>query len=159
MAYYVFLHRQCSSIIKWAVISFLYFQVLDTLLPWFFFFIITEWQIWTHVSFAPQFSSAQFSRSVMSDSLQPHEPQHARPPCLSPTPGVHQTHVHQVGDAIQPSHPLLSLSPPALNLSQHRGLFQWVSSSHQVARVLECGVIFLFTFLSQHHGWQLTDAK
>ena len=48
-----------------------------------------------------------------------------------------QTQVHWVGDAIQPSHPLLSLSPPALNLSQHQGLFQWVSSSHQVAKVLE----------------------
>ena len=43
-----------------------------------------------------------------------------------------QTHVHQVGDAIQPSHPLLSPSPPAFNLSQHQGLFQWVGSSHQV---------------------------
>ena len=42
-----------------------------------------------------------------------------------------QTHVHWVGDAIQPSHPLLSLSPPALNISQHQGLFKWVSSSHQ----------------------------
>ena len=41
-----------------------------------------------------------------------------------------QTHVHWVGDAIQPSHPLLSLSPPALNLSQNQGLFKWVSSSH-----------------------------
>ena len=48
-----------------------------------------------------------------------------------------QTHVHRVGDTIQPSHPLLSPSPPTFNLSQHWGLFQWVSSSHQVARVLE----------------------
>ena len=48
-----------------------------------------------------------------------------------------QTHVHWVGDAIQPSHPLLSSSPPALNLSQHQSLFKWVSSSHQVAKVLE----------------------
>ena len=47
-----------------------------------------------------------------------------------------ETHVHQVGDAIQPSHPLLSPSPPALNLSQHQGLFQWVSSSQEVAKVL-----------------------
>ena len=44
-----------------------------------------------------------------------------------------QTHVHRVGDAIQPSPPLSSPSPPALNLSQHQGLFQWVSSSHQLA--------------------------
>ena len=73
----------------------------------------------------------------MSDSLRPHEPQHARPPCPSPTPRVYPNHVHWVGDAIQPSHPLSSPSPPALNLSQHQGLFQWVSSSHQVAKVLE----------------------
>ena len=48
-----------------------------------------------------------------------------------------QTHVHWVGDVIQPSHPLLSSSPPAFNLSQHQGLFKWVSSSHLVAKVLE----------------------
>ena len=48
-----------------------------------------------------------------------------------------QTHVFWVGDAIQLSHPLSSPSPPALNLSEHQGLFQWVSSSHQVAKVLE----------------------
>ena len=48
-----------------------------------------------------------------------------------------QTHVHWVSDAIQPSHPLSSPSPPALNLSQHQGLFQWVSSSHQVMKVSE----------------------
>ena len=47
-----------------------------------------------------------------------------------------QTHVHQVGDAILPSHPLSSLSPPAFNLSQHQGLFQGVTCSHQVAKVL-----------------------
>ena len=67
------------------------------------------------------FSSVQFSRSVMSDSLQPHELQHARPPCPSPTPGVH---VHRVSNAIQPSHPLSSPSPPAPNPSQHQSLFQ-----------------------------------
>ena len=49
-------------------------------------------------------------------------------------PQFTQTHVHWVGDTIQPSHPLSSPSPPALNLSQHQGLFKWVSSSHQVAR-------------------------
>ena len=48
-----------------------------------------------------------------------------------------QTHVHWVGDAIQPSHLLSSPSPPALNLSQHQGLFQWVGSLHQVAKLLE----------------------
>ena len=52
----------------------------------------------------------QFSRSVMSDSLRSHGLQHARPPCLSPTTGVAQTHVHRVSNAIQPSHPLSSFS-------------------------------------------------
>ena len=50
---------------------------------------------------------------------------------------IAQTHFHWVGEAIQPSHPLLSPSPPAFNLSQHQGLSQWVCSSHQVAKVLE----------------------
>ena len=83
------------------------------------------------------FSSVQVSCSVMSDSLQPHG---LSKPCL---PVYHQlvefaeTHVYWVSDAIQPSHPLLSPSLPAFNLSQHQGLFQWVRSSHQVAKVLE----------------------
>ena len=51
-------------------------------------------------------------------------------------PEFTQTHVHRVSDAAQPSHPLLSPSPPAFNLPQHQGLFQRVSSSHQVAKVL-----------------------
>ena len=61
---------------------------------------------------------------------------------LEPT----QTHVHWVRDAIQPSHPLLSPSPPAPNPSQHQGLFQWVSSSHEEAKVLE--------FQPQHQSFQ-----
>ena len=52
-------------------------------------------------------------------------------------PELAQTHVHWIGDAIQPSHPLLPPSPPAFSLSQHQGLFQWMGSEHQVAKVLE----------------------
>ena len=52
-------------------------------------------------------------------------------------PEFTQTHVHRVSDAIQPSHPLSSPSPPASNPSQHQSLFQWVNSSHEVAKVLE----------------------
>ena len=87
----------------------------------------------------------QFScHSVLSDSLWPNGLKHARPPCPSPTQT--QTHVHQVSDAIQPPHPLSSASPPAFNLSQHQGLFQWVGSSHQVAKVLK--------FQVQHQSFQ-----
>ena len=82
-------------------------------------------------------SSVQFSLSVVSNSSWPHGLQHGRLPSPSPTPELTQTHVHWVGDAIQPSHPLSLPSPPTFNLSQHQGLFQWVSSSHQVAKVLQ----------------------
>ena len=58
-------------------------------------------------------------------------------PVLYPLLELAQTHVHLVGDAIQPSHPLLSPSPPAFNLSQHQGLFHSVGFLHQVAKVLE----------------------
>ena len=64
--------------------------------------------------------SFQFSCSVMSGSLRPHELQHARPPCPSQLPEFTQTHVHRVSDAIKPSHPLSSPSPPAPNPSPHQ---------------------------------------
>ena len=59
-----------------------------------------------------------------------------------------QTHVHRVGDAIQSSHPLSSPSPPAPDASEHQGLFQWISSSHEVAKVL--------VFQPQHQSFQWT---
>ena len=75
--------------------------------------------------------------------------------CSTPGLPVHhqlpesiQTDVHWVSDAIQPSHPLSSSSPPALNLSQYQGLFKWVNSEHQVAKVLE--------FQLQHQSFQWT---
>ena len=67
-------------------------------------------------------------------------------PVYHQLPEFIQTHVHWVGDAIQPSHPLSSPSPPAFNLSQHQGLFKWVSSVHPVAKVLE--------FQLQHQSFQ-----
>ena len=85
------------------------------------------------------FNSVQFS-SVSQSCLTLCYPMDCSTPGL---PAYYQhleltlTHVHRVGDAIWPSHPLSSPSPPAFNLSQHQGLFQWVSSSHQVAKVLE----------------------
>ena len=90
-----------------------------------------------------QFSSVAQSCLTLCDSMD----------CSTLSFSVHhqlleltQTHVHQAGDAIQQSHPLSSLSLPTFNLSQHQGLFQWVSSSHQVAKVLE--------FQLQHQSFQ-----
>ena len=84
-------------------------------------------------------SSVQFSPVVQS-CLTLCDPMNRSTPGLPvhhQLPESTQTHVHWVGDAIHPSRPLSSPSPPALNLSQHQGLFKWVSSSHQVAKVLE----------------------
>ena len=95
-------------------------------------------------------TSVQFS-SVTQPCLTLCDPMNRRAPGLP----VHhqllestQTHVHWVGDVIQSSHPLSSHSPPALNLSQHQGLFKWVSSSHQMAKVLE--------FQLQHQSFHWT---
>ena len=68
-------------------------------------------------------SLVQFSCSIMSDSLQPHESQHSILPIHHRLPEFTQTHVHRVGNAIQPPHPLSSPSPPAPNPSQHQGFF------------------------------------
>ena len=81
-----------------------------------------------------QFSSIAESYPTLFDPMDcstPGFPFHHQLPELA------ETHVHIVGDAIYPSHPLSSPSPPAFNLSQHQGLFQWVSSLHLVAKVLE----------------------
>ena len=68
-------------------------------------------------------------------------------------PELDQTHVHWVNDAIQPSHPLSSPSPPAFNLSQHQGLFKWVSFLHQVAKVLEFQLQHQSGLISFRMGW------
>ena len=94
------------------------------------------------------YSSVQFS-SVAQSCPTPCDPMNCSTPGLPvhhQLPEVTQTHVHRVGDAIQPSHPLSSPSPPAPNPSQHQGLFQWVSSSQEVAKVLE--------FQPQHQSFQ-----
>ena len=81
-----------------------------------------------------QFSSVAHLCLILCDHMDystPGTPAHYQFPELA------QTHVHRVGDAIQPSHPLSSPSPPTFNFSQHQGLFQWVSSLHQVAKVPE----------------------
>ena len=85
-------------------------------------------------SFSVQFNSVTQSCPTLCDPMNRSTP---GLPVHHQLPEFTQTHVHWVGDAIQPSHPLSSSSPPALNLSQDQGLFKWVSPSHQVAKVLE----------------------
>ena len=87
------------------------------------------------IDYMVQFS--QLSCSVVSNSLWPHESQHARPPCPSPTPGVYSNSCPSswwchlaISSSVIPS-------PPASNPSQDQSLFQWVNSSHEVAKVLE----------------------
>ena len=94
-------------------------------------------------SIFPSINSVQFSSVAQScpTLCDPMNRSISGLPVHHQLPEFTQTHVHRVGDAIQPSHPLLSPSPPALNLSQHQGLFKWVSSSHQVAKVLDCSVV------------------
>ena len=91
----------------------------------------------SHKSHLQSVDSVQFSRSVISDSLQPYGLQHARPPCPSPTPGAYLNSCPLSWGC----HPTISFlsspSPPSFNLSNHEGLYKWVSSSHQVAKVLE----------------------
>ena len=81
-----------------------------------------------------QFSSVAQSCPILCDPMNHITPS---PPVHHQLPQFTQTHVHRVGDAIQPSHPLSSPSPHAPNPSQHQSLFQWVNSSHEVAKVLE----------------------
>ena len=90
----------------------------------------------------PPVQSVQFSCSVVSDSLQPHKLQHTRLPGPSLTPELTQTHVHQVDDAIQTSHPLLPPSSPTFNLSWHQGhcpsvmLCQWSNFFNCVWKIM-----------------------
>ena len=99
----------------------------------------------SHCMIKVQFSSVTRSCPTLCDPMD-----HSTPglPVHHQLPELTQTHVHWVGDAIQPSHPLLSPSPPTFNLSQHQDLFQWVSSLHQVGKGLE--------FQLQHQSFQWT---
>ena len=93
----------------------------------------------------------RFFPSMFLQSVQSLSPVRLCDPMNRSMPGLpefSQTHVHWVGDAIQPSHPLSSSSPPAPNPSHHQGLFQWVNSSHEVAKVLE--------FQLEHQSFQRT---
>ena len=98
----------------------------------------------------------EYSKPIQFSSVAQSRLTHCDPnDCSTPALPVHhhlpelaQTHVHPVSDAIQPCHPLSSPSPRALKLSQHQGLFRWVSPSHHVAKVLE--------FQLQHKSFQWT---
>ena len=81
-------------------------------------------------------------QSVLSNSLWLHGLQHTGLSVYHQLLELAQTPVHWVGDAIQPSYPLLSPSPPTFNLSQHWGLFKWITSLHQVAKVLFLAIFF-----------------
>ena len=111
------------------------------------------------------FSSVQFSRSVVSDSLRPHESQHARPPCPSPTPEFTKTHVHWVDDAIQPSHPLSSPLPHAPNPSQHQSLpmsqlFAWGGQSTGVSALASFLLHLIILMLKLSQIWPMgTSSK
>ena len=87
-----------------------------------------------HISITIQFSSVAQWCPTLCDPMNRSTP---GLPVYHQLPEFTQTHVHQVGDAIQPSHPLSSPPPPSTNPSQHQSLFQWVNSSHEVAKVLE----------------------
>ena len=97
-------------------------------------------------------STVQFSSVAQSCPTLCDPTNHSTPGLLvhHQLPEFTQTHVHWVGDDIQPSHPLSSPSPPAFNLSQHPGLFKWVSSLHQVAKVLEFS--FSISPFNEHPG-------
>ena len=99
---------------------------------------------WTFIHV--QFSSVAQLCLTLCDPMNPSTP---GLPVHHQLPESTQSHVHWVGDAIQPSYPLSSSSSLALNLSQHQGLLKWVSSSHQVAKVLE--------FQLQHQSFQRTS--
>ena len=125
--------------VNWLFLSFVYFR-----------FVHVKCNLYANLlndfsNLMIQFSSVTQSGLTLCDPLNcstPGLPVHHQPPEFT------QTHIHRVGDAIQPFHLLSSPSPPAINLSQHQGLFKWVNSSHQVAKVLE--------FQLQHQSFQWT---
>ena len=127
------------------------YSKMNLLYPLFFRFfcqighyrVLNTFLCYTLSHYSVQFTSVTPSCLTLCDPMN----------CSTPGLPVHhqlpeftQTHMHRVGDAIQPSYPLLSPSLPVPNLSQHQGLFQWVNSLHEVAKVLE--------FQLWHHSLQ-----
>ena len=111
-------------------------------------FLEGSWKLVTYTNKSAFFSPVQFSSSLVSYSLWPHEPQHARPPCPSPTPGVYPNSC----PLSRWSHPTISSSvipySSCLQSVPAQSLFKWLSSLHQVAKELE--------FQLQHQSFQWT---
>ena len=114
-----------------------------------FFFLFNH-----EYEFISDFLDHTFRKMVISLAVQSSPTLSDPMDCSTPGFPVHhqllelaQTHVHRISDAIQLSHPLSSPSPPAFNLSQHQGLFQWVSCSHQVAKVNANSTLKIFLSL------------
>ena len=118
------------------------FMTISFMIPsliWLSISVLSLHQVHTYIVEQILCNISQFSSVVQScptlcdpmDSSTPGLPVHHQ------LPESTQIHVHWIGDAIQPSHPLSSPCPPAFNISRHQGLFKWVSSSHEVAKVLE----------------------
>ena len=134
----------CPSLQTWRMITVLrWLQGSNEAVLW--RCLLNGLEIWLPLLSYVQFSSVAQLCLTICDPMN-----HSTPglPVHHQLPEFTQTHVHWVSDAILPSHPLSSPSLPALNLSQHQGLFKWVSSLHQVAKVLE--------FHLQHQSFQWT---
>ena len=134
----------------WTAFLWLYFFNLLLAICLHFIFLVTDLGFTLCIYNLPHTASVQFS-SVAQSCLTLCDPMNRSTAGLlvyHQLPEFTQTHVCRVGDAIQPSHPLSSPSPPAPNPSQHQSLFQWVNSLHEVAKVLE--------FHLQHHSFQWT---
>ena len=137
-----------ARVLEWGAISFSSVSSQPRDQTWVFRIAGRRFMVWAtpdkfilNISFSSVTQSCPTLCNPMTHST-PGLPAHHKLPEFT------QTHVHWVGDTIQPSHPLSFPSPPAFNLSQYQGLFRWVSSSHQVAKVLE--------FQLQHQSFQWT---
>ena len=130
-----FIQHTCIFWKQYILIRWFCRQIL--ILPWRIWFILGGGNQDSLRKFLFSFSSVQFSCSVVSDSLRPMNRSTPGLPVHHQLLEFTETHVHRVSDAIQPSHPLSSPSPPAPSPSQHQSLFQWVNSSHEVSKVLE----------------------
>ena len=145
--------RSLQAVVRWVTKSWTQLKRLSS--HYVHLFILLLMDIWVasslrlwiclYVSFGECSCSVAKSCPTLQDPMNRNTPGF---PVHHQLPEFTQTHVHWVGDAIQPTHPLSPASPPAPNPSQHQGLFKWVSSSHQVAKILE--------FQLQHQSFQWT---